>query len=331
MRRILVLMAALATIIGGAAPALADHHAPEVLISQDRLTVEAESASGTWVGLDQMASVEAYPGNVSVDCSDDQFVYYDFTYALFPLGITTVNCEAVPMMWAGDSTPFNLTVEVVGDTEPPLIEVVHDPLVRGAFDDTMGGNPGFGTWVILENNISYISEPLTVGLGCVSDPYVDGNWFEVGTYAITCSATDLWGNTGYGGYTLEVVDPHEYFGYSIAVTDARVNPRTGIAYVTVEATANQDGWMQAGGWITQYFANRFAIQGGGDSGWSPYSAGDVWTQTIAYPADNGKFGGGRVEIRLDARICENVMGGICDWTGSEGLTITTNLRGGYKG
>lgn len=324
-------LAVIGLLIAGALPVLASEHAPAVTVLSDPLEVQASSPYGEYINIQEAVDVEGYPGDVDVQCSNEDGTWRHFGYSTYQLGATIVNCEATPFAWIGDTALFTVTVSVLGDTTPPSITPYSDPHLVGGWIDDMGGNEGFGAWVNLESNIQYITEPLSVPLSCESDPYVDGFWFLEGSYDVLCMATDAWGNTGYGSYTLEVVDPSDYYGFEITVVDARFDRSTGNAIVMVEATADKDGWMQAGADVTQYFANRFAIVGFGDSDWHPYTAGDTWTYTIVVAGENGKFGGGQVEVRLDARICQYVMAGICDWTGNEALTIQTNLRGGYKG
>lgn len=309
-----------------AIPASAVDDPPYVSVSTFPIVVDETPAGSGFasVNLSSYAYVDGYPYDTGVTCVVAE-TPVAFDGETFPVGETWIDCTA---SWfaGGPSTQFSMWVWVEeADTTPPVLTAITDPWVVGENAE--------GAWVYLAQNIT-VDEPLMSEVICETDPWVDINpwgytYMPTGEYSVTCSGTDWAGNTGYGGYTLDVVDPSEYFQLEIRVVDARVDTRTGVAIVTLEGTALADGWIWVNGSLTQTFAHRFYIRAS-DETYGDYQAGSTWTGQLEFTSDNGLFMGGKGTLQFQAGICTGEMEGMCDWTGPDPVVVAVQLKGARR-
>lgn len=155
-----------------------------ILDLPENMTVEATSAAGAVVTFEATATDETAPAAPLVTCQPA-------SGATFPLGTTTVSCEATDAAGNKSTGTFDVLVQ---DTTDPVVEDLPD-VVREATGPTTGV-----TWAS-----PTVTEAVTSGLVAACSPE-SGTGFEVGITTVTCSATDAAGNTGSSTFTVEITD-----------------------------------------------------------------------------------------------------------------------------
>jgi HYR domain len=118
---------------------------------------------------------------------------------------------------------FTVTV-VSPDTTPPVLYGIPTSPVTLEPDSPTGAN--YFYFVSASDNWDGW-EPVT----CTPPPV----FFPIGTTTVQCSATDSWGNTATGRFSVTVLQP---IVVTLAITGGTVNPVTGVATIngTVECT-----------------------------------------------------------------------------------------------
>jgi hypothetical protein len=150
---------------------ITDNSPPELIVPSD-ITVEATSGSGAVVTWDQPAASDNADADPGVECSA-------VSGLLFPLGTTTVTCEATDD--SGNTTVETFTV-TVQDTTPPTIS----PTTL-----TLEASGPLGA--VLEGiNVQDTVDP-SIQLTLVCDP-PQGSYLPLGTSEVECTGTDSAGN-----------------------------------------------------------------------------------------------------------------------------------------
>ncbi|MGI8708072.1 MAG: HYR domain-containing protein [Actinomycetota bacterium] len=156
-----------------------------VIASHGDVTAEATSASGAAVSYTSPATSDAVDGAGTATCTPA-------SGSTFQLGDTTVSCSATDA--AGNtatSTTFKVTVQ---DTTAPTIDAHADVSV------TATGQSG-----AVVNYTSPATHDAVDGNGTATCTQASGSTFPIGNTTVTCSATDLHGNTATGSFTVKVL------------------------------------------------------------------------------------------------------------------------------
>lgn len=180
---------------GGASVAIqVDQTLPDVTVPAD-ITAEATGPDGAAVAFTVSASDALTPG-ITASCSSAADPTVN-SGDVFPLGTTTVTCEAIDTAGNSSSASFSITVQ---DTTAPVVSVP-GPISAEA-TSASGASVSFDVSATDE-----VTSPLTVT--CVDGngtTVVSGDTFPIGTTTVTCSATDGAGNTGTGSFAITVQD-----------------------------------------------------------------------------------------------------------------------------
>lgn len=198
---------------------VADTTPPAVTVPAD-ITTEATGPSGAIVNFTAFGT-DAVDGDLNATCAPA-------SGSTFPLGETTVSCEAVDLSGNTGSATFKVTVV---DTTPP--DVVVPPDVQVAATGPGGAVATYGPVTatdLVDGNLTPTCDPPS------------GSAFPLGATTVTCSATDNAGNPGVATFTVTVSPPEDP---RITVpADIRVTASgTAGARVSFEVTAidDQDG------------------------------------------------------------------------------------------
>ena len=279
---------------------------PPIATGPDPIVAEATDPQGAWVYLETELEIVDESSVFGSCYIVDPWEPLEFYGAWFPIGSTSIECylDDIEM----NQSTVNRVVHVTGgDTVPPVIEVVADPLV--AQSEPYASD---GAYAYIYGNLT-VDDPSAVPDCGGVDLYFQ--WFPKGDTSVTCTATDQWGNTSDPvTFTVSVVDPSEYYALEMWLVAAKVD-KAGVAHLTMGMRAQQDGFIYADAQIRQLFAKRFYIDGSSGSDWIGYTAGEVAYLVFDVEAFNGLFGPGRAELDYTGSICSGVMHGICDWTG----------------
>jgi hypothetical protein len=114
----------------------------------------------------------------------------------FVVGTTTVTCSATDAHGNQGQAAFTVTITLV-DTTAPVLSNVSADIAKEANGPT-GSIVGFTNPTAIDN----LDGPLA-GVGCLP---VSGSTFALGLTTVTCSATDLHGNTGSASFDVTVAD-----------------------------------------------------------------------------------------------------------------------------
>jgi hypothetical protein len=190
---------------------------PPVLTLPADITVTAWQPAGAYVSWYDASAWDAGDNaSVPVDCAPQ-------SGSLFPLGATTVACSAADS--SGNTATGSFTVTVLKpDTTPPVLNgIPSSPVILEPWDAN-GASYFYNVWAT-DNWDGW--DPVT----CTPPP----GFFPIGSTTVQCSATDSWGNTATGSFTVTVLQP---LVVTVTVTGGTVNPATGVATIngTIECT-----------------------------------------------------------------------------------------------
>jgi hypothetical protein len=161
------------------APASVPDMAPPVLTVPSSFAVEATSAAGAVVTF-AATGVDATDGVRPVACSAT-------SGNRFPIGSTTIRCSTSDLSGNVAERSFTVTVR---DTTAPRLTLPSPIVVLASWSVSVG-------YAASADDIVSGSRPVT----CVP---VSGSSFKVGITSVTCSATDVAGNTATGSFTVTV-------------------------------------------------------------------------------------------------------------------------------
>jgi hypothetical protein len=178
-----------------------DANTPPTLSLPAGITAEAAGAAGASVTFAVDAS-DAEEGPLAASCAPG-------SGALFPLGMTTVNCTATDADGATASGAFTVTVV---DTTPPAIAT------PGNITQTAPAGTGDVVNFIV-SAADLVSGSLTPACAPAS-----GSVFSIGSTTVTCTAQDAAGNGATASFTVTVLGPA---GEHHAPTLTRIYPDSG--------------------------------------------------------------------------------------------------------
>jgi hypothetical protein len=211
-RSVLVtVVAVIASVALGCTPPAGGDTTKPVLDVPDSIALEASSPGGAAVTFAATAT-DNVSGSVPVTCIPP-------SGSLFPVGVTTVSCEASDL--AGNTATGSFTVTVT-DTTPPQL------FLPASLTAVNPGPSGV--------NVSYTANAVDNVSGAVpihcAPP--SGSLFSIGSTTVNCSASDALGNTATGTFTVTVLDTTAPV-LSLANVDAEA---TGPSGATVAYTAS---------------------------------------------------------------------------------------------
>lgn len=191
---------------------------PPVLTLPDDIVVKATSDDGAKVTYEASAKdSEGTP--ITISCAPP-------SGSKFPIGTTTVHCEATDRFKQTTKGTFTVTVEA---QEPPPAVTLHLP-----DDITVEAMSSSGTVVEYEATAEEDGEPVEVTCTPAS-----GSLFPVGTTKVNCSATGSGGETAEGSFNVHVLDSDAPVIHSVTATPDVLWPPNGkMVDVTITATAD---------------------------------------------------------------------------------------------
>ncbi|NJM06690.1 HYR domain-containing protein [Candidatus Gracilibacteria bacterium] len=148
----------------------------------DDIIAEAESASGTRVNYSASA-VDGFGTPLTVTCNQP-------SGTIFPLGATTVECRARDSFGGTASASFTVTVR---DTTPPLLLLPKSFTVMALSEE--------GAMVEYSVDASDLVDPLPL-IDCAPP---SSRVFDLGETLVVCEASDSFGNSALGSFTVTVV------------------------------------------------------------------------------------------------------------------------------
>ncbi len=157
---------------------------PPSLTTPDLLTLEATGPGGA-VGTYSASATDIVDGALTPTCAPAS----DST---FPLGMTTVTCEASDASGNKGAKSFSV---VVGDTVGPVIRTADDRMVEAA---------GASGSVVTFDDAA--ATDVVSGQVSVTCDHQSGNVFPLGETIVTCSASDVVGNPSQKSFTITVRD-----------------------------------------------------------------------------------------------------------------------------
>ncbi|OFW04107.1 MAG: hypothetical protein A3I61_15640 [Acidobacteria bacterium RIFCSPLOWO2_02_FULL_68_18] len=157
-----------------------DTTAPEMSVP-NQINAEATSGAGATVGY-VASALDDVDGAVAVSCEPA-------SGSTFPLGTTTVTCEATDA--AGNTASASFDVAVV-DTTPPVLTMPGDVTAAAT---------GAGGAAVSFSATASDSVDASVDVACVP---ASGSMFPIGTTTVSCTATDDSGNSAAGSFSVQV-------------------------------------------------------------------------------------------------------------------------------
>ena len=160
-----------------------DTTGPDITTSAN-LTESAVDADGAVVNYDPASATDLVDGAVDVTCAPA-------SGSTFPLGKTTVECDAEDSRGNPSSESFTVTVQ---DDTDPIVSVPAD-----ITEEATGPNGAAVEFTVsAEDNVDGALDPTC--------DYESGDTFPLGPTTVSCSATDDAGNTGENSFTITVED-----------------------------------------------------------------------------------------------------------------------------
>jgi hypothetical protein len=255
---------------------------PPVLTLPADITVTAWQPSGSYVQWFGQASAWDAGDNASVPvtCVPE-------SGSTFPLGVTTVACSASDS--SGNVATGSFTVTVLSpDTTPPVFQgIPASPVVLEPENPT-----GAYYWFYVYATDNWDgSDPVV----CSQQPGL----FPIGTTTVECSATDSWGNSSSGSFTVTVLQPRVV---TVTFTGGTVDPKSGLATISGTIQSTRDGEFLPGeiilnGAVSQRIGRLIVTQQFGSFG-TPvsYSGGGPMAWTFTTVGGNGLLVAGKADV-----------------------------------
>ncbi len=168
-----------------------DRTAPVICLPLNQPCTEATSAAGAVAYYITPGVSDAADANVQVTCSPASGTQ-------FPLGITTVTCDATD--GAGNhAVSVSFKVYVCDKTAPVLPTITVTPGVGRCYEATSPAG------VVVTYPLPTATDAVggTITVSCVKE---SGSVFPIGHTTVTCTATDISGNVGTSSFVIEVCD-----------------------------------------------------------------------------------------------------------------------------
>jgi hypothetical protein len=203
-----------------------DTTAPTVTVPDD-VTAEATGPTGAKVAYGEVRAGDVVDGPINPTCSSA-------SDAIFPLGSTTVTCDATDA--AGNEGTSSFTVTVV-DTTAPQVQAPSN-LVVGNTSSTGASNVVY---------TGATATDLVSGHLPVTCTPPSGSTFALGETTVTCKATDAAGYEGTATFTIEVQDQTKPVVTVPADVTAEATGPNGatVSYMGVTAIDDVDGPLTA--------------------------------------------------------------------------------------
>jgi hypothetical protein len=180
------------------------------------ITVPAPFTSSSTTVTYTVTAVDAVSGTVSAVCSPA-------SGTTFPLGISTVNCSATD---THDNTSFASFQVAVQTTPPPTLTLPSNMTVFA--NDQSGITVAFDATANQEAVVSCSPE--------------SGSFFAIGTTTVSCTATNAFGGTATGSFTITVIaDPRPTLIVPNDMTVDPTSPSGAVVTFTPTATDSVDG------------------------------------------------------------------------------------------
>jgi hypothetical protein len=155
---------------------------PVVTVPAD-MTIEATGPTGAAATFTASAS-DIVDGSIAPTCTPA-------SGSTFPLGTTSVTCNATDAAGNTGTVSFNVTVQ---DTTKPVVTVPADKTVEATGSAGAVVNFTASALDIVDGSIAPTCTPAS------------GSTFPIGTTSVTCNATDAAGNTGTASFNITVQD-----------------------------------------------------------------------------------------------------------------------------
>jgi hypothetical protein len=178
-------------------------------------TLEALSAAGTPFAYALPTATDVVDGDRPVTCTEAPALV---SPGVFPLGSTTVTCNATDTRGNGGSTSFQVTV---ADTTAPSLSLPANIIAEAAGPAGAIVNFAVGASDAVDPDVLVV---------CSSN---SGNTFALGTTTVQCTGTDDAGNSAGGSFTITVQDTT---GPAISAHEAVTAYATGNSAATVTYT-----------------------------------------------------------------------------------------------
>jgi hypothetical protein len=127
-----------------------------------------------------------------------------------------------------------------------------------------------------------------------------GSLFPVGATTVNCQAEDRSGNVASGSFLVNVYAPLQ-FGLTLS-TQGKVSSKTGVATISGKLNCSRAIPVDLSGTVKQLVANRVYVTGTFSVQIDCAAPSTSWSATLI--GDNGKFGGGSVNVTVNAFGCE---------------------------
>jgi hypothetical protein len=189
-----------------------------VISAHANMVVEATGPGGAIVSFTLTAADLVNPLSPAVTC-------IPASGSLFPLGTTTVNCQAQDAAGNIGTRSFTITVQ---DNSGPVLTLPGNM--------TVPATSGLGAVVTFSASATDAVGPASPAVTCLPP---SGSMFPLGTTTVNCSATDTAGNTSTGSFTITVVD---MTAPVLALPANMTVEATGPAGATVNFTASASDW-----------------------------------------------------------------------------------------
>jgi len=203
-----------------------DTGAPSITAPAD-ITTEATSAAGAVVTFDDPVVSDTVDTTLTPACDPA-------SGSTFPLGDTEITCSVTDDSGNSSEASFTITVQ---DTTPPLV-------ADHGNESAEATGPSGAAVTFTEPTASDLVDGAT-DVTCDAE---SGDTFPIGETTVSCSSTDVAGNTGYNSFLVTVVDttPPVIDAHDDVTAEATGPSGANVVYTTPGATDLVDGAVAVG-------------------------------------------------------------------------------------